>query len=123
MKNRFLQVLLAVAALTAPPRSSAAQTAPAGDAQNGKRLYIRDGCFQCHGYAGQGGRAGARIAAPKFTAQVLILYVRHPAGDMPAYTEKVLSDQELRDIFAYLKTLPAARPSKEIPLLDQLRDR
>ncbi len=116
MKNGFLQVLLTVAALIGP-QIAVAQTAPAG------RLYLRDGCFQCHGYAGQGGRAGARIAAPKFTAQVLILYVRHPAGDMPAYTEKVLSDQELRDIFAYLKTLPAARPSKEIPLLDQLRDR
>jgi len=122
MKNGFLQVLLIVAALIGP-QIAVTQTAPAGDAENGKRLYLRDGCFQCHGYAGQGGRAGARIAAPKFTAQVLILYVRHPAGDMPAYTEKVLSDQELRDIFAYLKTLPAARPSKEIPLLDQLRDR
>jgi mono/diheme cytochrome c family protein len=113
MKNGFLLILLAAAALAQP----------SGDAENGKRLFLRDGCFQCHGYAGQGGRAGARIAAPKFTAQVLILYVRHPAGDMPAYTEKVLPDQELRDIFAYLKSLPAARPSKEIPLLDQLRDR
>jgi mono/diheme cytochrome c family protein len=113
MKNGFLLILLAAAALAQP----------SGDAENGKRLFLRDGCFQCHGYAGQGGRAGARIAAPKFTAQVLILYVRHPAGDMPAYTEKVLPDQELRDIFAYLKSLPAARSSKEIPLLDQLRDR
>ena len=110
MKNAFLLILLSAAAL-------------ADDAENGKRLFLRAGCFQCHGYAGQGGRAGARIAAPKFTAEVLILYVRHPAGDMPAYTQKVLPDQELRDIFAYLKTLPAAKPSKEIPLLDQLRDR
>ena len=115
MKNGLLLILLAAAALAAPQ--------PDGDAENGKRLFLRDGCFQCHGYAGQGGRAGARIAAPKFTAQVLILYVRHPAGDMPAYTEKVLPDQELRDIFAYLKSLPAARPSREIPLLDQLHDR
>ena len=94
----------------------------AGNAENGKRLYLRDGCYQCHGYAGQGGRAGARIAAPKFNAQVLILYVRRPAGDMPAYTDKVISDLELTDIFAYLKTLPAAKPAKEIPLLDRLRD-
>ena len=113
MKNGFLLILLAAAALAGP----------AGNAENGKRLFVKDGCFQCHGYAGQGGRAGARIAAPRFTAEVLILYVRHPAGDMPAYTEKIVPDQELRDIFAYLKSLPAARPSKEIPLLDQLRDR
>src|SRR5947208_2707087 len=63
MKNGFLQVLLTVAALIGP-QIAVAQTAPAGDGENGKRLYLRDGCFQCHGYAGQGGRAGARIAAP-----------------------------------------------------------
>jgi mono/diheme cytochrome c family protein len=97
--------------------------AQTGDAESGKRLFLRVGCYQCHGYAGQGGRAGARIAAPKFPAQVLILYARRPAGDMPAYTDKVISDRELTDIFAYLKTLPAAKPAKEIPLLDQLRDR
>ena len=103
--------------------SAMALAQSAGNAENGKRLFLRDGCYQCHGYAGQGGRAGARIAAPKFNAQVLILYVRRPAGDMPAYTDKVISDRELIDIFAYLKTLPAARPAKDIPLLDQLRDR
>ena len=59
MKNGFLQVLLTVAALIGP-QIAVAQTAPAGDGENGKRLYLRDGCFQCHGYAGQGGRAGAR---------------------------------------------------------------
>ena len=37
---------------------------PAGaqDAENGKRLFVRNGCYQCHGYAGQGGSAGARLA-------------------------------------------------------------
>ena len=29
--------------------------APPGDAANGKRLYLADGCFTCHGRAGQGG--------------------------------------------------------------------
>ena len=38
---------------------------------------------------------------------------------MPAFTEKVISDQELTDIYAYLKTIPA-KPAKDIPLLNAL---
>jgi len=93
-----------------------------GNVQNGKRLYDRDGCYECHGYAAQGSGAGPRIAATNLSMQVLMRYVRRPFGAMPAYTEKVLSDLELMDIFAYLKTLPSAKQSKEIPLLNQLRD-
>ena len=40
---------------------------------------------------------------------------------MPAYSEKILSDQELTDILAYLRSLPAAKPVSDIPLLNQLR--
>ena len=39
---------------------------------------------------------------------------------MPAYTDKVVSDQEVADIYAYLKSLPAPRPVKDIPLLNQI---
>jgi len=42
---------------------------------------------------------------------------------MPAFTEKVLSEQDLTDIYAYLKAFAAAKAAKDIPLLDQLRDR
>ena len=37
----------------------AAQTAPAGNADTGKKLWVSVGCWQCHGYEGQGGAAGA----------------------------------------------------------------
>ena len=89
---------------------------PAGDAANGKKLFLRDGCYECHGYAGQGGAAGARIATIGLNAQGLIRYVRAPGGAMPAYTDKVITDQELTDIWAYLQTMPKAKPAKDIPL-------
>lgn len=95
-----------------------AQT-PAGNADNGKRLFERDGCYECHGHAGQGGRDGPRIAATSLSAQGLIRYVRRPLGAMPAFTEKVVSDQELREVHAYLKSFPPAKPAKDIPLLSQ----
>ena len=121
-----LSFILALAAAAAFPAMLAAQTAApsgnqtAGNAENGKRLFLRDGCFECHGYAGQGGAAGARIASTVLNVQGVIRYVRRPSGAMPAYTDKVLSDQELTDIYAYLKTMPV-KSAKDIPLLNQLR--
>jgi mono/diheme cytochrome c family protein len=94
---------------------------PEGDVANGKKLFVADGCYECHGYAGQGGRAGARIGPPVLNAAGVIRYVRRPTGQMPAFTEKVISDQQLTDIYAYLKTFPAPTPVKDIPLLNQLR--
>ncbi len=88
------------------------------DAANRKKLFLRDGCFQCHGYAGQGGAAGARIAAIGLNAQGLIRYVRAPGGAMPAFTDKVISDQELTDVWAYLQTMPKSKAAKDIPLLN-----
>src|ERR1700758_1708716 len=92
----------------------------AQNVENGKRVFVRDGCYQCHGYAGQGTIAGARIGPPVLNAQGMIRYIRRPAGAMPAFTDKVLSDQEVNDIYAYLKTIPAPKPVKDIPLLNQI---
>lgn len=94
---------------------------PAGNPEAGKRLYMKNGCYQCHGTVGQGTIAGARIGPPPLSAQGLIRYVRRPAGQMPAFTEKVMSDRELTDVYAFLKTIPPPKPSKDIPLLNDLR--
>jgi mono/diheme cytochrome c family protein len=92
-------------------------------AENGKRLFEKDGCYECHGYAAQGARDGPRLAATSLSLQALTRYVRRPFGGMPAFTAKVVSDQELSDIYAYLKSFPPAKPAKDIPLLNQLRDK
>ena len=98
----------------------AQQPPSSGNAENGRRLFIRDGCWECHGYAGQGGRDGARLADTALSVAQLTRYVRKPTGAMPAYVDKVLSDQELADIHAYLKTLPA-KQAKDVPLLTELK--
>jgi ubiquinol-cytochrome c reductase cytochrome c subunit len=89
------------------------------NAENGKRLFVKDGCYQCHGYQGQGGGAGARLAPRPIVLVALTAYVRHPTGQMPPYTSKVLSDADLADIHAYLSSIPAPHPVKDIPLLNQ----
>jgi mono/diheme cytochrome c family protein len=108
-------MILKYALLLLVPGLLAAQE---GNVQNGKRLYLKDGCYECHGYAGQGG-AGARLAPKVLSAANLIKYVRHPAGAMPPYTNKVVSDAELTDIRAFLASLPEPPPLKSIPILNQ----
>jgi mono/diheme cytochrome c family protein len=94
-------------------------SAQEGNADNGKKLFTKFGCYECHGYQGQGGGAGAKLAPRPISATALIAYVRHPAGSMPPYTNKVASDAELIDIRAYLASVPAPPPVKSIPLLNQ----
>jgi ubiquinol-cytochrome c reductase cytochrome c subunit len=88
-------------------------------AANGKQLFSKYGCYECHGTQGQGTTAGARLAPKPIALAALIAYVRQPKGQMPPYTAKVVSDAELADIRAYLASIPEPPPAKNIPLLNQ----
>jgi mono/diheme cytochrome c family protein len=89
--------------------------------QNGKHLYVSFGCYECHGYQGQGSvqTGGSRIGPPQIPYSGFVTYVREPTGQMPPYTSKVASDAQLGDIYVFLQALPEASPSKIIPLLNQ----
>ena len=93
-----------------------AQNAPAGNAANGKKLFETVGCFQCHGFAGQGGAAGPKLIDPTpFPA--FITQLRTPRQVMPPYTERVLSDQQVADIYAHVKTFPMPPDPASIQIL------
>lgn len=115
--GRRLSRFLACAGLLVSGGISMAQTS--SDADNGKKLFSKYGCYQCHGTQGQGTTAGARLAPKPIALAALIAYVRRPAGQMPPYTVKVVSDAELGDIRAYLATIPEPPPAKNIPLLNR----
>ena len=117
MKQPFAKIAAGFALL--PALCLVAQTPP-GDAARGKDLFVKDACYQCHGREGQGGAAGPRIAPHPIALKALIAYVRHPAGQMPPVTPKVVSDADLADIYAFLETIPEPKPAKDIPLLNQL---
>ena len=93
----------------------------AGNAQNGDRIYTRDGCYECHGRVGQGSQSTAapRIGPPALTIDAFARYIHAPTGNMPPYTGKVVSDRDVADIYAFLKSVPPALPAKDIPLLNQ----
>ena len=100
-------------------QNAPAGDAPSGDAAEGRRLYLAVGCFTCHGRSGQGGAMNgpapilARTAMPfdGFTGQL-----RQPVSDMPAYSEIVMSDRQIADIYAFLQTLPGPRPTKDMAI-------
>jgi mono/diheme cytochrome c family protein len=79
--------------------------ARAEDAAHGRKLFMTDGCYECHGTVGQGGAAAPRIAPDPMDAQAIAAYVRRPAGQMPPYSAKVLSDADIGDIHAYLASI------------------
>ncbi len=126
MTKTILLAFVAVCVLGMTPRPVAAQApapaAPAGNADNGKKLFMSQTCYYCHGTVGQGaGPVGARVGPPQRALAGFIRYVRRPTGSMPAITEKVMSDSDLTDIYAYLRTIPPAKSAKDIPLLNQLK--
>jgi ubiquinol-cytochrome c reductase cytochrome c subunit len=103
----------------AAAQSSASAAAPAGNAETGKRLFTRDGCYECHGLQGQGAQASApRIGPDPIAFQAFTRYIRKPTGEMPPYTDKVLPDKDLADIYAFLKSLPRPPAAATIPLLN-----
>jgi ubiquinol-cytochrome c reductase cytochrome c subunit len=96
-----------------------AQTSvPAGNAENGKKLYVQVGCYQCHGYAGQGARmTGPRVSRTEFPFESFLYQLRRPANQMPPYEAAVVSDQEAADLYAYVRQMPSPRDPNSIPLL------
>jgi mono/diheme cytochrome c family protein len=92
-----------------------------GDAQKGKVAFIRNGCWQCHDYNGQGSVAtsnGKVIARTQLPVDAFISFVHTTNGAMPPFRLQVLSDADLTDIYAYLQSLPEPKAAKDIPLLN-----
>ena len=89
-----------------------------GDPANGKRLFEVKACYECHGWRGQGGLAGARLAQTKLNLAAFRNIIRNPPpSNMPPYRAAVLTDKEVADLFAYVESFPAPEPVEKIPLL------
>jgi mono/diheme cytochrome c family protein len=83
----------------------------------GLARFTSYGCFQCHGYAGQGGVAGPRIAPSPYPYEAFAQLVRRPANEMPAYAPSMLGDADLRAIYDYVRTLSEPPGLADIPAL------
>ena len=119
MKTLLLLVALVFAAVVATAQTPATPAPPAssGNAETGKKLYVSYGCWQCHGYEGQGGAAGPRLAPRPLPIDGFSKIVRRPPNQMPAYSERLVPDADLTQIHAYLRSRPAPPPVQSLPLL------
>ena len=96
-------------------------TMPAGDAQRGLTLFLRN-CNGCHGMSGRGGIApeiGNQVFQQTATNEFIVRTIQngrtHTA--MPAFQSKdapALTNQDIADILAYLRTLGEKKPTKKM---------
>jgi mono/diheme cytochrome c family protein len=102
------------------PAETAAASTPV-NTSHGERLYRNDGCYECHGFEGQGSSStgASRLGPPGIPLSAFLAYVRRPTGEMPPYTAKAVPDKDLEDIYNFLKSVPAPPPARSIPLLNQ----
>jgi mono/diheme cytochrome c family protein len=119
MHLKLLSFGIVAAGLLAGSAALAAAAQP-GDGTRGKDTWVRVGCWSCHGYEGQGGSTGPRIAPNPRPYAAFSAFVRTTSANMPPYTEHVLSETDLQDIHAYLRTVPPSPAPASIPLLQQV---
>ena len=113
-----------------PTRAQPAQPAPAkpplvsetpspARIEAGTKLFKKNGCYECHAQEAQGGANGPRIGPNPIPFPRFLAYVRSPTVDMPPYSTKVISDDDLASIYAFLQARPQPKPVSAIPLLAQ----
>jgi ubiquinol-cytochrome c reductase cytochrome c subunit len=112
MRNTFVIIVAGLLIGSGP--------ALAASAENGKKAFVKNGCWQCHGFEGQGSIAssgGKVIAHTALPEESFEAFVRGTDGAMPPFSEKILSSADLADIYAYLQSVPKPQDVKDIPLL------
>ena len=103
MRNRSLAIAGACATislLTSVPARLAAQDV-------GQERYVTSGCAACHGAAGEGNELGPRLAGSGQSVEAFADYVRNPVWAMIAYSEDVISDDDLDAVHAWLASVDA----------------
>lgn len=116
---------LAIPAIAADP------AAGNGDPARGKQLFHDHGCYGCHGFNGNTGARDLVGTNSPLIADLatftMFLRLRAdqapllPSSRMPNYPATALSDAQVRDIYAYVRTFkPDAPAVKDVPALQAI---
>jgi ubiquinol-cytochrome c reductase cytochrome c subunit len=112
-------LLIASAVLLANPSVKAEQRpiSPSDIAQ-GRAIYVAQGCYLCHGLAGQGSiYSGPALVPLSLDDDGFRKMLRSPVGAMPRYSEAALPSQTIFLLETYVRALPPGPPAAKIPLL------
>jgi mono/diheme cytochrome c family protein len=118
---RYRKFRLALAVIAAGVILGQGPALAAGDAARGKTAFTKYGCWQCHGFEGQGSvsTSNGKVLAPDpLPWDTFSAFIRTSNTGMPPYSEKVLPNGDLQDIHAYLSSIPKPTDAKSIPLLN-----
>jgi mono/diheme cytochrome c family protein len=102
--------------------STPSQSPPTGDAAKGKQTYLNAQCYACHGRFGEGGRfvyPAPPLVSLDLPAEALQAFLRAAPRDMPSYAPTILTNDDIANIAAFLRSLPGQRDPKDFPLLNQ----
>ena len=133
MTKNMKQAWGCLLALAGVATAVCAADATTGDAARGKKLFHAHGCYECHGYNGETGArdlvgTGSPLVADLATF-TMFLRLRGdqapllPSSRMPNFPASALPDAEVRDIYAFIRTLKLDAPEvKDVPTLKAILD-
>ena len=90
-----------------------------GDAESGALLFYQHGCYECHGFSGYGRQDLNNTGSPiLLNEQIFSAYLRgrqdvaplFPSTNMPNYPANAVSDDQVSDIYAYIRSMPENLP-------------
>ncbi|MBL4820931.1 MAG: c-type cytochrome [Gammaproteobacteria bacterium] len=98
-----------------------------GNSEAGAQLYYDHGCYGCHGFSGYGRKDLNNTGSPFLLNEEIFrgfLRARDdvapllPSANMPNYPANSLTDAMVKDIYAYVRSMPDNRPdTADIPTL------
>jgi mono/diheme cytochrome c family protein len=98
---------------------------PQGNALQGEKLFMREGCYTCHGTTA----VGSIISGPQLAPEVVpwaafIRQLRTPYNSwrygnvgMPRFGKGVLTTAQAADLYAYLLSIKPGPTAAQVPLL------
>ena len=104
-------------------------SANSGNLIAGQTLYFEHACYSCHGYTGETGQMPLLGSAFLLSEELFLVYLRLradqnpllPSTRMPNYSEESLSDEQAKNIYAYIRSFQSTTPELEdIPTLNAI---
>ena len=130
MRGALITAVLLNVAISAGAEAAAPAT---GDAARGRQLYHAHGCYGCHGFNGETGARDLVATQSPLIADLptftMFLRLRAdvapllPSSRMPNYPAATLSDDDVRDLYAFVRTFRLDAPAvKDTPALKAILD-
>jgi len=85
----------------------------------GRQLYLANGCYACHGLEARGRIGPSLVLTTKTDDELFERIVNGKPGTAMAPNRARMSEQEIRAVIAYLRSLRQSRPG--MPTIPQAR--